>query len=280
MPMTPFPDDLPRRTERALNLLASSGIRDFVADIWDGELDPSIVHLIAPEWGLPQILETELAGSLLYREVLGGGTLHDLCVGVIRDWAKAWGDVEGTYTLDPYEGLSFTADPDEEAEEDPNPIHLHQFTSKISRDPAVWVEWATSDWAHHGFTDMTSWMVDSWVDEGGALSAILQSGVEPGYLNDQMPAYEMDEEATSAALEHTWAQEDAGNEVTFEECEVSPHALLIRMIDDRSGRKTLEWLDGWRKTVPDLFPHLEGDLIRHAAVCAAVRSKTPSPSLS
>ena len=280
MPMSPFPDDLNRRTERALNLLAAAGVTDVSADIWEGDFEPSTSHQIFGEWGLPKELEVELAGTVLYREVLGGGTLHELCMGVIRDWTRTWGQMEGTFRLDPYEGLTFTSDNYDPEEEDPKPILLHRYRSEISRDPAVWVEWATSDWAHHGFTDMTSWMVDSWVDEGGALSDILQGGMEPEYLNDQMPAFEMDEEATSAALEHTWAQEEAGKDVTFEECEVSPHALLIRMIEDREGRKTLEWLEGWRKTVPDLFPSLEGDLIRHTAACAVVRGRNPYPAPS
>jgi len=280
MPMSPFPDDLPRRTERALNLLAAAGVTDVSADIWEGDFEPSTSHQIFGEWGLPKELEVELAGTVLYREVLGGGTLHELCMGVIRDWTRTLGQMEGTFRLDPYEGLTFTSDNHDPEEEDPKPILLHRYRTEIARDPAVWVEWATSDWAHHGFTDMTSWMVDSWVDEGGALSDILQGGMEPEYLNDQMPAFEMDEEATSAALEHTWAQEEAGKDVTFEECEVSPHALLIRMIEDREGRKTLEWLEGWRKTVPDLFPSLEGDLIRHTAASAAARARTPSPAPS
>lgn len=280
MPMSPFPDDLPRRTERALNLLAAAGVTDVSADIWEGDFEPSTSHQIFGEWGLPKELEVDLAGTVLHREVLGGGTLHELCMGVIRDWTRTWGEMEGTFRLDPYEGLTFTSDNCDPAEEDPKPILLHRFTSQIPRDPAVWVEWATSDWAHHGFTDMTRWMVETWTGAQGTLCEILESGMEPGYINDQMSAHEMDEPETLAALEHTWAQEEAGKDVTFEECEVSPHALLIRMIESRKGRRTLEWLDQWRKTAPDLFPSLEADLIRHTAARAAVRERNPSPSPS
>jgi hypothetical protein len=87
----------------------------------------------------------ELAGNALYREILGGGTLHDLCLGVIRDWTRTCGQMEGTFRLDPYEGLSFTSDDCDPAEKDPKPILLHRYRSEIARDPAVWVEWATSD---------------------------------------------------------------------------------------------------------------------------------------
>lgn len=278
MPMSLFPADLPRRTERALNLLAASGITDLAADIRDGFFDPSVEHMITPEWGLPKLLGADLAGTLLHWEVLGGGTLHDLCAGVIRDWSEARGGVQGTYLLDPYKGVTLTTQDD--GAEGPKPVPLHRFESRIGREPAVWVEWATTDWAHHGFTDMSSWMVETWQDEGGTLCEILQRGIEPGYINDQMSAHEMDEPETLAALEHTWAQEEAGKDVTFEECEVSPHALLIRMIESRKGRRTLEWLDQWRKTAPDLFPSLEGDLIRHTAASAAARARVPSSSPS
>ena len=280
MPMSPFPEDLPRRTERALNLLAAAGVTDVSADIWEGDFEPSTSHQIFGEWGLPKELEVELSGTFLHREILGGGTLHELCMEVIRDWTRTWGEMEGTFRLDPYEGLTFTSDNHDPEEEDPKPILLHRFRSEIARDPAVWVEWATSDWAHHGFTDMTSWMVETWVDEEGCLSGVIQEGFPPGVINDQMPADEMDEKATRQAIEHLWAQEDAGNTVTFEERDVSPHALLLRMLERPSGRKVIQWLAGWERILPEEFPPVERGLVRHVAARASVLSRSASSSPS